>query len=60
MWHGESNTHATLSPASDSVRMMMRIIERNARGIFHYCASASLSRMEAVRTAPNVFELDAG
>ena len=60
MWHGEINMHATLSLASESARMMMRIIERDARGIFHCCSGASLSRMEAIRTAAEVFELDAG
>ena len=60
MWHGEINMHATLSLASESARMMMRIIERDGRGIFHCCSGASLSRMQAVRTAAEVFELDAG
>ena len=60
MWHGEINMRATLSLASESARMMMRIIERDARGIFHCCSGASLSRMETVRTAAEVFDLDAG
>ena len=38
MWHGEINMRATLSLASESARMMMRIIERDARGIFHCCS----------------------
>ena len=58
VWDGEINMHATLSLASESARMMMRIIERDAHGIFHCCSGASLSRMAAVRTAAEVFELD--
>ena len=60
MWHGDINMCATLSLASESARMMMRIIERDARGIFHCCSGASLSRMAAAQTAAEVFELDSG
>lgn len=60
VWHGAINMRATLSLASESARMMMRIIERGARGTFHCCSGASLSRMEAAQAAARAFDLDAG
>ena len=60
LWHGAINMRATLSLASESAKMMMRIIERGARGTFHCCSGASLSRMEAAQAAARAFDLDAG
>lgn len=60
LWHGAINMRATLSLASESAKMIMRIIERGARGTFHCCSGASLSRMEAARAAARAFDLDAG
>ena len=60
LWHGAINMHATLSLASESAKMMMRIIEQDALGIFHCCSGASLSRMEVAQAAAEAFELDAG
>ena len=60
VWHGAINMRATLSLASESARMLMRIIERGARGTFHCCSGASLSRMEAAQAAARAFDLDAG
>ena len=51
---------ATPSLASESADMVMRIIEKDKRGIFHCCGGESVSRIELAQATAEVFELEAG
>ncbi|MGD2011648.1 MAG: sugar nucleotide-binding protein, partial [Desulfobacterales bacterium] len=59
VWEGNINMHATPGLASDCAEMMLRIIQRDCRGIFHCCCGQSVSRMELANAAAEIFGLDA-
>jgi dTDP-4-dehydrorhamnose reductase len=52
--------HATPGLASECAEMMLQIIQRDCRGIFHCCCGQSVSRMELAKAAAKLFGLDAG
>ena len=58
VWTGPVNMVGTPSLASQSAEMIMRIIERDARGIFHCCSGEAIGRVEFARAAAAVFDLD--
>ena len=60
VWEGEINMYATLSLASESAEMVMRIIQQDKQGIFHCCCGESLTRIKLARAAAEAFDLDAG
>jgi len=60
VWESESiNMRATPSLASHSAELILGLVERRLRGIFHCVGGEATSRMELARAASDVFELDA-
>ena len=60
VWEGDINMHATPGLASECAEMMLRIIQRDCRGIFHCCCGQRVGRMELAKAAAKIFGLDAG
>jgi dTDP-4-dehydrorhamnose reductase len=61
VWEADNiNMVGTPSLASESAEMILHIIERDKRGIFHCCGGESIDRMALARLTAEVFELDAG
>jgi dTDP-4-dehydrorhamnose reductase len=59
VWEGENvNERGTPSLASESAEMMLGLVRKGARGVFHCCGGESLTRMELARAAVEVFGLD--
>ena len=59
VWEGEVNTRGTLTLASEIGEMIVRIVERDGRGIYHCCGGESMTRLELARATASAFELDA-
>lgn len=60
IWEADTiNMFATPSLASESAEMILRIIERDKREIFHCCGGERIGRMALARRAAEVFGLDA-
>lgn len=59
VWAGDVNLLATPSLASDCAEMLVRIVERDARGIFHCCGAETVSRTDLAAAVAEAFELDA-
>ncbi|NJM42628.1 MAG: sugar nucleotide-binding protein, partial [Anaerolineae bacterium] len=58
VWEGEINRVATPSLASESAEMILRIIEQDARGMFHCCGGERIERKALAMLTAEVFELD--
>ncbi len=58
VWRGAVNEVATPSLASHSAEMILRIIERGERGIFHCCGGQSVDRVGFARAVARTFDLD--
>ncbi len=60
VWTAEKdiNLLATPSLASESAEMIMRIIEKDVRGICHCCIGETIDRMTLAQLTAEVFELD--
>lgn len=60
VWTGPVNMIGTPSLASESAEMIMRIIEREAQGIFHCCTGQVVDRVEFAHAVAAAFDLDVG
>jgi dTDP-4-dehydrorhamnose reductase len=59
VWSGPNiNMRATPSLASESARMVMRIIDRDKQGIFHCCGGEAIGRAEFARLIAETFGYD--
>ena len=59
VWESDAiNMRATPSLASHSARLILRVCERAAPGVFHCVGGEPAGRMELARAAAEVFELD--
>jgi dTDP-4-dehydrorhamnose reductase len=60
VWESDSiNMRATPSLASHSAELILGLVERRRRGIFHCVGGEAATRMELARAASDIFELDA-
>lgn len=59
VWTGPLNMVGTPSLASESAEMIMRIIEKDRRGIFHCTGAATVDRMGLAKATAAAFDLDA-
>lgn len=57
-WEGDINMVATPSLASESAEMLLRIVERDARGVFHCCGGEAIGRRALALLTADVFGLD--
>jgi len=60
VWTGPVNMVGTPSLASESAEMIMRIIEKDRRGVFHCTGADAVDRMGLAVATAEVFDLDAG
>jgi dTDP-4-dehydrorhamnose reductase len=58
VWTGPLNMVGTPSLASESAEMIMRIIEKDGRGIFHCTGASTVDRMGLAMAAADAFDLD--
>jgi len=58
VWTGPLNMVGTPSLASESAEMIMRIIEKDRRGIFHCTGAATVDRMGLAVATAEAFDLD--
>ena len=58
VWTGPLNMVGTPSLASESAEMIMRIIEKDRRGIFHCTGADTVDRMGLAMATATAFELD--
>jgi dTDP-4-dehydrorhamnose reductase len=60
VWESESiNMRATPSLASHSAELILSLVERRLRGIFHCVGGEAATRMELACSAADIFDLDA-
>lgn len=59
VWTGPLNMVGTPALASESAEMIMRIIEKDGRGIFHCTGGATVDRMGLALATAAAFDLDA-
>jgi dTDP-4-dehydrorhamnose reductase len=60
VWTGQLNMRATPSLASESAEMIMRIIEKDVRGVFHCVSGVSTGRVALARATAEAFGFDPG
>jgi len=60
LWTEKVNQKATSTLASDGAEMILKINEKDERGIFHCCGGQSHTRFELAQATAKAFELDAG
>ena len=60
VWTGQLNMRATPSLASESAEMIMRIIEKEVRGVFHCVSGFSIGRVALATATAEAFDLDPG
>jgi dTDP-4-dehydrorhamnose reductase len=58
VWSGPLNMVGTPALASESAEMIMRIIEKDRRGVFHCTGADSVDRVGLAMATAEVFELD--
>jgi dTDP-4-dehydrorhamnose reductase len=59
LWSGSTiNMVATPSLASESAEMILRIVQRDLRGVFHCCGGESVDRVAFARAVAREFGLD--
>lgn len=58
VWEGDVNVRATPTLAVEVGEMIMQIIKRDRRGIFHCCGGECITRLDFARATAEVFELD--
>ena len=60
VWSGPLNMVGTPSLASESAEMIMRIIEKDRRGIFHCTGADSIDRLGLAMATAEAFDLESG